>query len=276
MGDSIGAGSALQPVEYAAKVAVRAARSINDSVRALVRRPKSQAYLFSELRRRFPDRPEAELRAAVQALRRMDLQDPEPRPQSMRRPTIGREPSSDPIWLQRAEELGQTVATQATTEEALERAALCLNWDRNHTIQVLAAAEDAGSLFYDAPFWVRGMAKNVKTVSTVRELPCQLDADEALRATQRVTQIVLEKRALEAQIQSLRSQLRAKDAEFAAELAKASTRVELRNVQCEERYNYALGIVEVIRLDTKAVIDKRTMRPEERQLELGNGEGGVQ
>jgi len=276
----------MQPEAYALKVAQRAAKNVGGPLGELLKRAKSQAYLFGRLRARFPGHPEAELRQVVDRLRRQHgfvADEPVAQP---RRASKGREELSAPVWGARAGELTRLFGlsvfaaqrSTATSDEILADAKAALGWERNYTIQVLAAAESAGRLEYSHPFWLpvqeHQMAKSkVKVTKITRTLPCVLSPEEVTAATSRYGQLVQEERALESQLKAVvaevRSKLASRRAEAESVLLAVSLRAEAREVPCEERYVFNTGVVEVVRLDTGALVERRTMTAAEGQMELG-------
>lgn len=47
-----------------------------------------------------------------------------------------------------------------------------------------------------------------------------------------------------------------------------SSGIEYREVECEKQFDWAKGIVQIVRLDTGEVVDERPMKPEEEQRTL--------
>lgn len=141
--------AALQ--SHALQVATKAARNIGGTIREVARRTKSQAYLFGQLRRRFPDAPEEAIRSAMHWLRH-NAPDAAFVPTD-RAPTTGREQSADPVWRARAQQLADLFNVPLEPEAVLLRAATRLRWKRNFTIQTLAAAEDAELIEYVDGHW---------------------------------------------------------------------------------------------------------------------------
>lgn len=259
---------------YALEIATKAAKNIGGTVGEVLRRTKSQAYLFGALRRRFPDRSEEEFRDVLAKIKHDPTLD-EDYTATPRRPTKGREPSADPCWGARASQLASVIEC-SSPEELLDQAEASLGWSRNFTIQTLAAAEDAGLLTYEAFCWARSdevTKKAVKTIRIERMLPCSLSPEESRKASQLAAEKLLERERLEAELKNVARELRAKIAdaqkEFYRHVLAASAATENRLVQCEQRTDYKLGAVEVTRLDTGELIEARELKAEEKQLELG-------
>lgn len=238
-------------------------------------RTKSQAYLFGQLRKRFPDEPEEAIRATLAQLKH----DPELEDECFftdpRKPTKGREAASDPVWQKRAQQLAALIEC-STPAELLVRANRRLGWSRNFTIQTLAATEDAGLLTYEALCWARSDSvtkQAIKKIRLERTLPCKLDAEQSHKAAQAAAGKLLERERLEAELKSVTAELRAKirdtQKEFLRLVVASAQAVEERPVECEQKTNYKLGTVEVVRLDTGEIVEARELKPEEKQLELG-------
>lgn len=268
----------MLPRDFALAVARKAAQSVNCPPADLVRRAKSQAYLFGKLKRAYPGEPEDELRALVQSLRHApELQGEQPTDAAIasRRPTVGREACADPGWVERARQLAGVVEC-CTTPELLGLAKLRLGWDRNFTLNVIVAAEDADLLTYEALCWARSddaMKQKTKTIRIERTLPVPLSPEAARQSSRAATAKLLERERLEAELKNLTREMRARIAEAQKEfyrlVAASASETEERPVPCEQRFDYRLGVVEVKRLDTGELIEARALLPSERQLELG-------
>lgn len=258
---------------FALDVATKAAKNIGGTVSEVARRTKSQAYLFGALRRRFPDAAEDELRATLHWLRH-DAPDADFTTEP-RRPTKGREAAADPCWGPRASQLAAVIECSAP-DELLTIARQRLGWERNFTIQTLAAAEDAGLLTYEAFCWARSdMAtrKAIKTIRIKRTLPCLLTPEQSRAASSKAAEKLLEREQLEAELKRVTADLRARIREankaFYEAVLSASKGTADQEVECEQRIDYKLGTVEVTRLDTNDLVEARELRAEEKQLELG-------
>lgn len=260
------------------------ADSIGDSVAEVLRRDKSRAWMLGQLRRAYPDRTDDELREAIDQVRRQRFavarEAPEPPPvQPDRPPAKWHEPGHWPIWRERAELVAGLVASPAPTERVLFRAQVGLGWTRNQTIQVLAAAENYGLVEYVAETWqpkideetmTKPKAQKTKVIEVTRQLPCTLSDAERLAAMNRAGQARIEKQALELELQRLvrekRAEIAAKQSEIDRCLMLVSNGQEVRTVECEELHSYTTKRVKVVRLDTKATVEEREMRPDEAQL----------
>lgn len=150
-------GDALTPREYALEVATKAAKNINGTVAEVLRRTKSQAYLFGRLRRQFPHHTEGELSLVLVKLRHsvsehdtdLDFSN-EPR-----KPTKGREALSECVWQARVERLVELFTVPLEPAVVLLHTNAVLRWSRNFAIQTLAAAEDAELLEFVDGLWRR-------------------------------------------------------------------------------------------------------------------------
>lgn len=239
----------------------------------MLRRGKSQAYLFGQLRRRFPEHTEEELRNVL-ALMKHDPALDEDFTTEPRKPTKGREPSAEPCWGPRAAQLA-TVIECSSPEELLDIAQVKLGWARNFTIQTLAAAEDAGLLTYEALCWARSDAvtkAKIQTIRIERTLPVKLSAEEAHQSLQEAMARLAERERLERELKDFTKEQRAKiteaQKEFHRLLGQANLAIEQRSVICEQRTDFKNKTVEVVRLDTKDIVEARMMRPDEAQLKL--------
>jgi hypothetical protein len=243
-------------------------------VSEVLRRTKSQAFLFGQLRRAFPDHAEDELRALLVQLKH----DPEVDidfTTEPRRPTVGREAAADACWATRASQLASVIECSSPTE-LLDLAKQRLGWGRNFTIQTLAAAEDAGLLTYEAFCWARSdMATRakIKTIRIKRTLPCVLTLEQSRQASSRAAEKLLERERLEAELKTVTADLRARIREankaFYEAVISAHKGMVEQEVECDQKLDYKLGVVEVVRLDTGELIEARELRADEKQLELG-------
>jgi hypothetical protein len=259
--------------DYALEVCTKAARNIGGTIREVAKRTKSQAYLFGALRRRFPEATEEEFRATLHWLRHNAPDEDfttEPRA-----PTKGREASSEPCWGSRAAQLANVVECSSPAE-LLDIAHQRLGWSRNFTIQTLAAAEDAGLLTYEAFCWRTNDAVTktaIKKIRIERTLPCKLSPEQSHQAAQAAAAKLLERERLETELKNLIREKRAEIAncqkEFIRLVVASGQAIEERSVECEQKTNYKLGVVEVTRLDTGEIVEARELRADEKQLELG-------
>jgi hypothetical protein len=239
----------------------------------VAKRKKSQAYLFGSLRRQFPEATEDDLRSTLHWLRHHAPDEDfttEPRA-----PTKGREACADPCWAPRASQLAAVIEC-SSPDELLAIASKRLGWSRNFTIQTLAAAEDAGLLTYEALCWARSDAVTKQTIKKIRierTLPCSLTPEQSHKAAQAAAGKLLERERLETELKNLMREKRAQIAECQKEFIRlvvaSGQAIEERPVECEQKTNYKLGVVEVTRLDTGEIIEARALRADEKQLELG-------
>lgn len=103
-----------------------------------------------------------------------------------------------------------------------------------------------------------------KAVPLTLELGCVITSDEADRARREVLELeqkclaaVAKRKELDGTIAGLKSAI-ARKVRVTLEL------FEYRPVLCEERHIWARGVVEVVRLDTRTLVSRRAMTPEER------------
>jgi hypothetical protein len=270
------------PENVARALAIRMAASIGDPVSDVVKRKKSQSWMIGQLRKAFPGHPDEQLRAAIDGLRRQKWtrEDAETTRDLDRPPTRYHEPKSWPCWTERAERLGDNIPHPLTAGELISRTGLILRWGRNLTIQSLAFAEELGELWYDGTFWRRtreriimvDVKKQVKVKRVTRKLAVALDPTQRAALVDKMTNIRTEKAALEAELVELqatmRTRIRERQAALERTLESLSTGVSVEDVTCEERISYEDGTVTVVRKDTGALVDKREMTAEERQLSL--------
>jgi hypothetical protein len=272
----------LTPENVARALAIRMAASIGDPVSDVVKRKKSQSWMIGQLRKAFPERSDEELRGAIEGLRRQKWtrEDAETTRDHDRPPTRYHEPKAWPCWGERAERLGDTVPHPLTVRELITRTGLILRWGRNLTIQSLAFAEDLGELWYDGTFWRRtrertimvDKQKQVKVKRVTRKLAVTLEPAQRTALVDKMTNIRTEKAALEAELVELqatmRSRIRERQAALERTLESLSTGVAVEDVTCEERHSFEDGTVTVVRKDSGAIVEKREMTVDERQLSL--------
>lgn len=134
--------------DAARTLALETAAKNNTSARDLVKRGKSQAYLFGTLRRRFPAEPESRIREVLDALKHEELIDLEPVQLPDRAPIKGREPVSDPCWGRRIAQLLSVLDGELPGPELSKMVMAELGWDANFTAQTMAAAEELGALVF--------------------------------------------------------------------------------------------------------------------------------
>lgn len=142
-------------MEAARALAIRTGAKIGSPPRELVRRAKSQAYLFGRLSREFPAVDATEIRDVIERLRWEDLPDTVPAKQE-RAPTRGHEAVQESCWDSRVTQLLKHLGRRPLgTPELLQAARAELSWSLNFAIQVMAAAEERGALVYRSPVWVK-------------------------------------------------------------------------------------------------------------------------
>lgn len=266
--------------DFALQIAIKAAKNIGGTVREVLLRTKSQAYLFGSLRRQFPDHTEEALRGVLALLKHDPELENEDFTTEPRKPTKGREAAAEPCWGYRASQLAQVIEC-SSPQEVLDIAQTRLRWSRNFTIQTLAAAEDAGLLTYEALCWARSdavMKAKIKRIRIERTLPCALSPEQSRRAAQDAASMLVERERLEFELKATTRDLRAKIAEAQKEFIRlvvaSGQAIEDRAVECEQSFDYKLGTVEVKRLDTGDIIEARLLAPNEKQTELELGATG--
>lgn len=114
---------------------------------------------------------------------------------------------------------------------------------------------------------------SVKIERFTRTLRVELSADEVAKRADRSAHVVAEKDRAAEEKKTATAHITTRIKELEAEQRSLSTEVRDRaryaEVECERRYNYRLGKVQEVRLDTNAEIGERAMTGAERQLENG-------
>jgi hypothetical protein len=270
-------------VTAARDLAIRTARMIRQPVADIVRRPRTQRYFLKSLRVTQPERTDDELRDVIQEL---ELVFP---------PIPVEEAITNAVWMRRVKRLMHDfpLARPLKIHQAIERCRRHFGWHQELAVNVLMVAELHERIFYDAPYWRRtteheeadDMATVPSQANTTRKQPpvrvervkrtlkCRLKARELSDVVERSSEVAAHLTALREQYaetrRTLQQQIRVAAQEYDELLDKVGTKVEERQVVCEERYSYAQGVVRVIRTDTGEVIEERPMTPQERQLVLG-------
>jgi hypothetical protein len=114
---------------------------------------------------------------------------------------------------------------------------------------------------------------NVKIERFARTLRVELTPEEVARRADRCAHVVAEREGKVEEAKTATAHIKARIKELDAELRSLSNEVrdkaKYTEVDCERRYNYRLGTIAVVRLDTNATVDERAMTGAERQLENG-------
>jgi hypothetical protein len=114
---------------------------------------------------------------------------------------------------------------------------------------------------------------DVKIERVTRKLRVELTTEEVAKRADRCAHLVAERSSKKEAQKSATAHANAEIKQLDAELSSLSNEVrdkaKYSDVDCERRYNYRLGRVEEVRLDTKAVVSERAMTGAERQLENG-------
>lgn len=101
-------------------------------------------------------------------------------------------------------------------------------------------------------------------------LMCALTDDEIRDRSHKAAHILGDRDNLEAQLKEYvggeKSRIKRMDGEHRRLSAEVRERVTEREVKCERRYNYRLGTVTDVRLDTGESLNERPMSAEERQM----------
>lgn len=115
-------------------------------------------------------------------------------------------------------------------------------------------------------------AHEVKPVRVSRDLPVKLTTEELATTAKEIGRLSRHRSDLEAQAKQAASHWKDRIAGVDAQIHDLAQRahegVEPRPVQCEERHDYRVGEVRVVRLDTDEVLEVRPMTGEERQPSL--------
>jgi len=106
----------------------------------------------------------------------------------------------------------------------------------------------------------------------IERLPCKLTNDELrvkgeelARLISNMSEVELAKKAKTAEFNGRIGDLQEKQDALSHEI---NQKAEVREVKCEEEFNWETNVVETIRTDTGAVIHTRIIRPEERQRKM--------
>lgn len=261
--------------------------SVHDQIGDVLRRTKSRNWMVGRLRRSGLWSDE-QIRAEIERQRKLyrptisdelghrDVQ------LTSRRPLRFLEASSWPAWGPRVDQIGALVVYPMTIHELTRRAEISLRWTENHVKQTVAAAEDAGELWYDLAFqhWHRtperivmsDPKKKTKTVRVQRHLPVELKGEDRAALTDRLRAASDEWDALMAELEEFKKSQRAKlqQAEDRREriIEAITTGREVQLVECEERWAYEQREVTTVRKDTGAIVDRREMTQDELQLRI--------
>src|SRR3982750_2032548 len=114
-------------------------------------------------------------------------------------------------------------------------------------------------------------SSEVKIERLSRTLRVELALAEVAKRADRCAHVVAEREGKVEEAKTATAHIKARIKELDAELRSLSNEVrdkaKYTEVECERRYNYRLGTIAVVRLDTGAVVDERAMAGAERQLE---------
>lgn len=121
---------------------------------------------------------------------------------------------------------------------------------------------------------------NVKIERFARTLRVELSPEEVARRADRCAHVVAEREGKVEEAKTATAHIKARIKELDAELRSLSNEVrdkaKYAEVDCERRYNYRIGTIAVVRLDTNATVDERAMTGAERQLENGLKDKGTE
>lgn len=264
-------------------LAERMAASVGCEIGNVLARTKSRSWMLGKLRRVCPQYSDDHIRSTIAALSRVHrppaLPDVPVVEEAPRRALFGLEPSTFPIWLERATTLGGIIVYPMRMDELIRRSEARLKWGRNLTIQATSAAEDHGEAYYDGNFWLRTPERilmataKTKTKRVSRRLPVQLRPEDQAELTKRIADIDAEKESLEAELaeqtRTLKGRIKERIEARERAIESLKTGREVQVVECEERWQYDARSVTTVRKDTGAVVESREMTPEELQLSLG-------
>ncbi len=286
--------------EFLLETARKAAENTQSSLLDSFTRQRSQSYLFGKATDEFPDLDEELIRAEIQGLKRELSDDPEAKvafEKPSRPPIRGREPIHDSKWDERLLALRMLIDVPMKTEELFEKARREWSWDKPFFQAAIAASEGRAILEYQPPFWMpapkedRQVTKpnRVKTRQIKKMIDCLLDQKSEVEIVQRQKEVNAKRGLLGAQIEDREREIRAKhrqeldaalgplradkrklDKELQDLVDQLSEGKTTREVDCEERYDYETGVVVIVRLDTRDIVDRRPMARDERQLEMGD------
>lgn len=115
------------------------------------------------------------------------------------------------------------------------------------------------------------------TATIVEPLPCALSAHEKMLKADKLVDVLREVGKLEDAKKDaaagFKQKIDGKNVEARILAGEIRTGAEFRPVECVERPRYGDMMVDLVRLDTGAVVSSRAMHPSERQLALDAGGG---
>jgi hypothetical protein len=116
-------------------------------------------------------------------------------------------------------------------------------------------------------------SKNVKVKTVMRMLPCDLTEDEQIDFGRQLAETLRNKYRIEAEKKRVMADyadsLKNIDCEIASIGAIVGTQVQVRNVRCQEFFDFNTGTVHLVRLDNdQAVGEPRKMREDEKEQYL--------
>lgn len=111
--------------------------------------------------------------------------------------------------------------------------------------------------------------------SLTRDLRCDLTLDQVREKGEHLARQSAEQDLLKAKNKAEKTAMAEAEKEKAAEISRTAydvrTRSELRAVECEWQADYGRDRAVLVRLDTGAELERRTLTAEERQMELQIG-----
>ncbi len=279
-------------------IARKAATNTQSSLQDIFTRAKSQAYLFGATTKALPDADESEIRAEIESLRVSLSKDPEAGvalEKPSRPPVKGREPFHDPKWDDRLLALRKLIDVPMKTDELFAKAERELRWNKAFFQAAIAASEGRKILEYQPPHWMpapketRTVTKQqrVRTIKSTRQLECLIDGADQQKLLEKQKKVNSKRGFVISEINDKQREIRARhrqellealgplraeknqlDKELQGIVDQLTTGTTFRDIECEERFDYETGVVCVVRLDTRDIVERRSMAGDERQLEI--------
>jgi hypothetical protein len=117
-----------------------------------------------------------------------------------------------------------------------------------------------------------GEKEKVRVVKKTEYLKYAFTEQEKKEIGENLANAVSERNEFEAELTSVKKDFQSKIALCEKTIAECAEKIrsgyEMRNIDCEERFDYETGIVDTFRMDTCAFVRERKMTQEERQKEL--------
>lgn len=113
---------------------------------------------------------------------------------------------------------------------------------------------------------------STKIVKTERNLACTLTEKEVLKYSKELSQMLSTKNAQESELANFQKQAKAKISQTEGRIGELSEKVysekEFREINCEWRYDFAIGTKQLFRTDNGELIDTEIIAEYEKQEEM--------